>query len=518
METAPDKECDLIMKGGIASGIVYPQAVLALKEAGYRFRCVGGTSAGAIAATATAAAEFGRETGGFDRLAALSERLCEEKFLRGLFQPSAKTRALMELASTAFGGGPVGRKVVRAGAGVAVGGALARKLLKDVPENAFGICRGHAENPDPEAPALTDWLVSEIEGIGGKPAGAGPLTFGDLERRGVRLRMMTTNVSQGLPFVLPFDKDEFLFCAREMAEFFPRPIVEHLVAKAHKTARVAPPPGFHFLPPAADLPLVVAMRLSLSFPILLSAVPLYTLNFDRPRTPGGLDRSWFSDGGVCSNFPIHFFDTWLPVRPTFGINLTAGGAQTDAVSLPGASENAPRVCHPLRDLAGFLGALVSTMQNYRDNTQARLPSYRERVVQVRLETDEGGLNLDMPAATLAGVARKGALAGRALARGFRMDAHQWTRFQALMCQLEAELKRMDGLLQSGRFDFEALAEKGADLPYARSRRWGRRAGRVLRGIHALVTDWPEAVFQDGSPKPLSDLRLTPCLSRPDEGD
>lgn len=116
METAPDKECDLIMKGGIASGIVYPQAVLALKEAGHRFRCVGGTSAGAIAATATAAAEFGRETGGFDRLAALSERLCEEKFLRGLFQPSAKTRALMELASTAFGGGPVGRKVVRAGA------------------------------------------------------------------------------------------------------------------------------------------------------------------------------------------------------------------------------------------------------------------------------------------------------------------------------------------------------------------------------------------------------------------
>lgn len=99
-----------------------------------------------------------------------------------------------------------------------------------------------------------------------------------------------------------------------------------------------------------------------------------------------------------------------------------------------------------------------------------------------------------------------------------MDAHQWTRFQVLMCQLEAELKRMDGLLQSGRFDFEALAEKGADLTYARSRRWGRRAGRVLRGIHALVTDWLEAVFQDGSPKPLSDLRLTPCLSRPDEDD
>ncbi len=92
------KECDLVMKGGIASGIVYPRAVLALKDAGYRFRGIGGTSAGAIAATATAAAEYGRATGGFDRLGAMSARLCEEHFLRGLFQPSVKTRASVLLS------------------------------------------------------------------------------------------------------------------------------------------------------------------------------------------------------------------------------------------------------------------------------------------------------------------------------------------------------------------------------------------------------------------------------------
>jgi predicted acylesterase/phospholipase RssA len=63
------RECDLVMKGGITSGIVYPRAVLALKEQGYYFRCIGGTSAGAIAAAATAAAEFGREAGGFEGLA-----------------------------------------------------------------------------------------------------------------------------------------------------------------------------------------------------------------------------------------------------------------------------------------------------------------------------------------------------------------------------------------------------------------------------------------------------------------
>ncbi len=53
------KPCDLVMKGGITSGVIYPQAVLALAK-NYCFRSIGGTSAGAIAAAMTAAAEYGR--------------------------------------------------------------------------------------------------------------------------------------------------------------------------------------------------------------------------------------------------------------------------------------------------------------------------------------------------------------------------------------------------------------------------------------------------------------------------
>ena len=56
----PPKQCDLIMKGGVTSGVVYPPAILELAK-DYRFRSVGGTSAGAIAAAAAAAAEYGRE-------------------------------------------------------------------------------------------------------------------------------------------------------------------------------------------------------------------------------------------------------------------------------------------------------------------------------------------------------------------------------------------------------------------------------------------------------------------------
>ena len=58
------------MKGGATSGIVYPKAVLALAK-DYRFRSIGGASAGAVAAAITAAAEYGRAAGGFERIAAI---------------------------------------------------------------------------------------------------------------------------------------------------------------------------------------------------------------------------------------------------------------------------------------------------------------------------------------------------------------------------------------------------------------------------------------------------------------
>jgi predicted acylesterase/phospholipase RssA len=57
--TLPTKYCDIVMKGGVTSGVVYPLAVAELSGM-YAFKNVGGTSAGAIAAAATAAAEFRR--------------------------------------------------------------------------------------------------------------------------------------------------------------------------------------------------------------------------------------------------------------------------------------------------------------------------------------------------------------------------------------------------------------------------------------------------------------------------
>ena len=74
--SAPPRFCDIVMKGGITSGIVYPAAVVEIAKS-FIFKNVGGTSAGAIAASLTAAAERRRaadaSTAGFDRLATVPD-------------------------------------------------------------------------------------------------------------------------------------------------------------------------------------------------------------------------------------------------------------------------------------------------------------------------------------------------------------------------------------------------------------------------------------------------------------
>src|SRR2546428_12213061 len=93
--------CDLVMKGGITSGVIYPKAVVELSSR-YRFKNIGGTSVGAIAAAATAAAEYRRRANGtrdgFDKLNKLPEMLAAPGFLVSLFAPDKKTKPLFDTA------------------------------------------------------------------------------------------------------------------------------------------------------------------------------------------------------------------------------------------------------------------------------------------------------------------------------------------------------------------------------------------------------------------------------------
>jgi predicted acylesterase/phospholipase RssA len=651
---AAHKECDLVMKGGLTSGIVYPPLVDQLHKAGFSFRNVGGTSAGAIAAAVAAAAEHGKASGGFEKLIKIREWLGSDANLLNLFKPSRTTAPLLRtflvypklnwlrltilklVVALAWGDALAFVVGAALGSGLSylfiwlVGGSLRGWgivflalsglvgamlcvalhlyliLTKSVPRNFFGICTGRGRNLEElDETALTDWLTVNLNDLAGMEKNGRPLTFGDLwdqkepaDSKRIDLRMMTTNLSQNRPYVLPFD-DIYLVKQDAFEKLFPKHVVDFMISHQRKIPDFQPPQGYFLFPEGRNLPVVVATRMSLSFPVLISMIPIYTIAHDafgenvrfeldasQERSAGDLrivlkvqghdntwvqpgrimyiadtgktvQPNWFSDGGICSNFPIHFFDSWLPTRPTFGVNLTSQlGDQTDrapsegnarvanpqrfpyAVQQPLPSDYlaAPPVRYdtdvylpqpgsealpewiPIQTLTKFLGSIFRTAQNYRDNMQAVLPSYYERIVQIRMSDDEGGLNLEMPPEVIERVVRKGSEAGSALVNEFDFAKHQWVRFRVLMGQMEKALQRMDAVMKRGAtgarpFDFPRLmvdqASPSEGFPYRRDKPWCDNATTRLKAMGAAISTWVPPELANDPPLPEPVLHVAP---------
>lgn len=553
--------CDIVMAGGVTSGIIYPGAVAEIAKR-YGFHAVGGTSVGAIAAAVTAAAEYGRRTGAnaeaFEFVSTLPAALGAKApdgrtRLLHLFTPERGTRRLMDLLLAVFAARGVAAKALALGrtatrsaavaastglalamglvpvvilarggpwyavpfAGVAVLALVAAALvgafaavlwLRWLPAwraNGYGACTGLASPRDGDAAwhgfvGLTPWIHASVQAAAGRGPGDPPVTFGDLwgapglagapgpeevtasTPRSIELAMIASDISRNRTVQLPFlESPTPLYVERAMLDrYFPAAIAEWMVEHEGTDRRkVEVPAGFHRLPAPRDLPIAFGARLSLSFPILLCAVPLWTPDFARKRAAGKpppLRRVWFSDGGLTSNFPIHFFDRPLPAHPTFCLDLvaydaqvTTGPATTDdeavddggvaakpigqaqaearrgaarpeataaAVPAPGDPtwgflsmsdrNRAPPVQFTAFDeaqgigLGAFLGTLVNTARFWGDNQLLAAPGYRDRVVHVALRDDEGGLNLDMDARGIADLDRRGRAAGALIAARF----------------------------------------------------------------------------------------------------
>lgn len=610
------------MKGGITSGVVYPGAVVRLASR-YRFRSIGGASAGALAAVAAAAAEYGRERGGgFDRLAEIPGELAStvdgEPFILTLFQPERSTRSLFRtaLAFQRFG---VGRGLLAAVRGyprfplvaaavVAVALALGafgvapwwlavailavvpwilvlgvgRDLvasLGDVAKNDFGLCRlGPGERR-----ALTAWLHGVVQHVAGRassrdrPEGA-PLTFADLwgvaplrgdesdeeldERRtrldelgwnagerGIDLQVITTNLSLGRPLRLPIARDRWrdsseegglLFDPEEWRAFFPQDVVEHMVRHAERPGAVEaeliaeqePGRTLLYFPGGADLPVVVAARMSLSFPVLISTVPLWQIQYRSDRDHR-LKRLVFSDGGISSNFPVHFFDAPLPRRPTFALNL-AGFSDDETPDLADPAQcvrDPARVTGRAREgwkeprtMFDFAVAIKDAMQNWRDNAQARMPGYRERVVHISLAHGEGGLNLAMDDEKVTRLVRRGEFAGSRLIELFsgpedgdpvrtdHWNDHRFARFRILMSALERFLQGVQRAYTAApdavSVPYRERIAAGLVKPYRLSPAQLAAAEATLERYLALA-EAPETLDDDGVPRPRAYARITP---------
>lgn len=562
--------CNIVMKGGITSGVVYPRAVAELADK-YRLKNIGGTSAGAIAAGVAAAAEWGRASGGFQRMLAQADRGSRD--LLSLFQPAPCLRPVFRVFLATLGGRPWCLKLAvmvtrlvfgywftsLAGAvlAVAVAGGLywlaaeqfawsvlwaapmglllalmwrlRRALLVDLPQQCFGICPGIAQRGNGRRPALTDWLADALDDIAGIGHVAGrnpaqPLTFGDLQGGNpddptISLQMMTTNLTEGRPYRLPFEERKFLFRPDEFRRLFPERIVAWMESKSRQFEQDL---RYRYLPLTPDLPVIVAVRMSLSFPILLAAVPLYARDFlqsteaeqQRPR------RQWFSDGGISSNFPIHLFDAVWPRWPTFGVKLeplNPNTPQADRIALPiRAGQGLLLPFRRVDSLGQFVGAILAAMQEWRENLQSILPGYRERIVKVRLAEDEGGLNLNMPPDVICRLSEFGRRAGQKLRQDFDWDAHRWRRYLVALARLD---ELLDDLHESytepapGDEPLRDFLDRYRDAPaeYEQTGQWNAAAEEDIADLMQCHERWlTRKRLQDGQiPRPSAELRLAP---------
>jgi hypothetical protein len=643
------------MKGGVTSGIVYPRMISRLAR-DFQFKNIGGTSAGAIAAAACAAAELGRQSGRHPDAFAMLDTLPDElgqsgphgSRLLGLFQPAdglrrhfrlaraflahrSPARTLWQLiaevvpftpwlmltlaswvavawmsgghglvwalqtagvaAGSVAGAGAVvawvGRRATTDHAAVAGAtafaatlalclsvfaragseplllavllGALAftlfvlflgtglwrfgQGLLTDLHAHFYGVCTGLGRDERGNA-ALTEWLGPFLNRLAGLDD-ARPLTFRDLwgaggeQDRAINLEVVTSALSQHASYGIPFrdGSGAFYFDPNEWRRLFPPSVVDWLVAQPNAGHGAPPGSGLIRLPVNGDLPVIVAVRMSLSFPLLLSSVPLYAHDFTEKTADGHamMKRIWFSDGGISSNLPLHFFDELLPAHPTFAINLKEAhpshpiddsqicGSNGRVYLATNNHDGAGRYWKAPPDgvlpgLLGFLGSIVSTALRWRDESLFPYPGYRDRIVQVSLRDSEGGLHLAMSPAQIAAMAAAGQCAGELLYRRFHPDGggdgwpnHQRVRLQSVLGNLE-KLAR-DAV--KARVDATAQAPWDAAIDALAQHRYTQAQAALARHLLHELENMGAAALDSGADleramyKPHPVLKLTP---------
>ena len=397
---------------------------------------------------------------------------------------------------------------------------------------------------------------------------------GETRSPGVVLVTMTTDLTSGRPYRTPLGKESHYFTEGEMADLFPTEIVEHLKTCGEEVGTIRAPKDtaaaafgngetLWRMPEAKDFPVVLSARLSLSFPALFSVVPLWREDRQLTRRPEVSDaetlvvdtaedgaaplvlrRCLLSDGGISSNFPVHFFDSFLPRRPTFGIKLggwspdhdgeaespdvvacaksgaTKGCAcdpatraalskrvamydiESDQHRSNGAPAHDDMRTWPIGGTLGFIMRIIDTAKDWRDNLQSRLPGNAERIVEIRLTGSEGGYNLAMARPTLERMNAIGALAGETLVESFadrnyrRFDEHRYLRALSFFKEFSERLTPVQNALGQpagigGLQSYPDLLKSYSNTNFSNELFWRLEVEDFAQRIAALNNDAPD---------------------------
>ena len=423
-------------------------------------------------------------------------------------------------------------------------------------ENHWGLCSG-MNGDDPGALTLTlHNFFQQLSGLGSRA----PLTFGDLwwgptpqdgserhkpAKRQIDLQVITTAVNLARPVRLPGKPGDdpllaYFYDPQEWAKLFPSDIMLHLKAHArgatlkHDDGRL-----LTALPKPEQWPVLVAARFSLSFPLLLSALPMYIAVPRREMLRAGAEakqlhfearKVYFSDGGITSNCPVHLFDAPLPGFPTFGVNLYElpphGGIRISRSDKhdPELEAAATADAATWKSPVPFLWTIVSTMLDWRDNLQRSLPGYRERIVHIGLSPDEGGLNLAMTRTTILKLGKHGVEAADRLCHDFltprstgeatAWERHRWTRARTTLSALHAYLAAFVGGSASGEPDYTRELRTATPLQHPFQDETARRqALDLVEGTRALMQEIdstvPADALEQNTPRPAPVLHMSP---------
>lgn len=425
--------------------------------------------------------------------------------------------------------------------------------------NHWGLCSGLTQTDRDQGEGLTPTLYGFFQGLAGRDM-AIPLTLGDLwwgprredgsrdesGPRQIDLQVITTAVNLQRPVRLPGEPGddpmrEYFYDPAEWEALFPKPVVAYLKARGRPvTLQHDDGRELLALPPPKDWPVLMAARFSLSFPVLLSAVPMYIAVPRRAilrSAPGAKGRPfearkvYFSDGGITSNCPIHLFDAPLPRFPTFGINLYVPKKDGDMRCVVRSDDDDPELRsrtiddgNAWRNPVPFLKAIFETMFGWRDNLQRLLPGYRERIVHIAVPPAAGGLHLAMKTDTILLLATLGKIAARRLRRDFSLprtvgsptawERHRWTRALSTLSALRKYLTDVADRVGAGDPDYDRLLRQSTPDRYAFADEAARQqALGLVHDIQALVCRLeaanPDDAMDGNRPTPQPKLHMSP---------
>jgi hypothetical protein len=357
----------------------------------------------------------------------------------------------------------------------------------------YGLCSGFSNNP--QRPALVDWLYKGVQDAAGVEY-ARPLTFKDLWQapcgpapaypgqavKSLDLIVISACISHGRIYEIPNKnpKARLFFKLSEFKKYFPAEVIDYLKLVArpvdlatdadllhqfkNRNSDTQICTNFNLLKkqfdtpvpddascmdirelPSADLPIVVAARLSFAVPILFQALPLLGLDLDQEPKEMRLVRLWFSDGGVSNNMPVQLFDKALPRWPTFAARIVNAPPRIQSPPnkqfgqgssfvpythernahdslLDPMDKTAYTVLSPggQQGFAAFMQfclGIYETAKNGNDRATFRAPEVRGRIVKIYTQNKtQGALNLKLSQQSILDLGQKtGVKAGQKLA-------------------------------------------------------------------------------------------------------